>query len=147
MLQNTNHHGTVSANFKVSPVACLLTCGSLPAITFPAIPQEFRALSASWDSTKHLSMGKLVLQASLSGLLRNLAHDESAKQVRASLLFDKDAGCLEWLRLLRLLSWRKTFGAWCVRACDICVGRVQIVELGMHTRGSHSFWLEWPASW
>eukprot|EP00752_Nemacystus_decipiens_P002252 g2133.t1 len=43
--------------------------------------EEFRALSASWDSTKHLSMGKIVLHASLSGLLRMLAYDEPAKQM------------------------------------------------------------------
>lgn len=48
--------------------------------------QEFRVLSASWDSTKHLSMGKMVLHASLSGLLRNLAHDEPAKQVCCCML-------------------------------------------------------------
>lgn len=58
------------------------------------IPQEFRALSASWDSTKHLSMGKMILHASLSGLLRNLAHDESAKQV-ACWRRKHGVGCLE----------------------------------------------------
>lgn len=64
------------------PRVSLQVVHSPPPLT-PTIPQEFRSLSASWDSTKHLSMGKVVLHSSLSGLLRKLAHDESAKQVRS----------------------------------------------------------------
>ncbi|CAM9143971.1 unnamed protein product [Scytosiphon promiscuus] len=45
--------------------------------------EEFRAASAAWDSTRHLSVGKAVLHASLSRLLKNLAHDESSLQMEA----------------------------------------------------------------
>ena len=97
--QNTNRgwHTAFPRSSKAVPAACLFATCSLTTTTTTtttrAIPQEFRALSTSWDSTKHLSMGKIVLHASLSGLLRNLAHDEPAKQVRVPRC-RKDAGCL-----------------------------------------------------
>lgn len=94
--QNTNRswHTAFPRSLKALPAACLFaTCSLTTTTTTRAIPQEFRALSASWDSTKHLSMGKIVLHASLSGLLRNLAHDEPAKQVRVPRC-RKEAGCL-----------------------------------------------------